>query len=70
VERGLLQNLSRYYPLGQGQKRWNHASLLSQGGHGVIAQHTTTFHLHKFFSVMEDPEDLSALPGPSDEPDP
>ena len=37
---------------------------------GVVAQHRTTFHLHKFFSVMEYLEGLSAIPGPSDEPDP
>jgi len=28
---------------------------------GVIAQYTTTFHLHKFFSVMEDLQGYSAL---------
>ena len=35
----------------------------------VIAQHTATFHLPEFL-VVKDLEDLSAISGPSSEPDP
>jgi len=69
VERELIQDLSRYYPLGQGQSSWTRPSLLSLGKH-VIAQHTTTFHSPELFSVIKDLEDSSALPGPFNEPDP
>ena len=34
MERELLKDLSRYYPLGEGRKRWNRSLLLSQGKHG------------------------------------
>ena len=34
VERRLLQELSRYYPLEQGQNAWSRSSLLSLGKHG------------------------------------
>jgi len=36
---------------------------------GMIAQHTMTFHLPGFFSVVKDLEDLPAIPGLFDEPD-
>ena len=68
MERQLLQDLSQYYPLRQGQSGWSRQSLLSLSKH-VIAQHTMTFHLPEFFSVVKDLEDLSALPGPSNRPD-
>ena len=35
----------------------------------MIAQHTMTFHLPGFFSVVKDLEDLPAIPGLFDEPD-
>ena len=34
AERGLLQGLSQYFPLGQGRKEWNRRLLLLQGKHG------------------------------------
>ena len=68
VENKLIQDLSRYYLLGQGQSSWTRPSLLSLGKH-VIAQHTTTFHAPGLFSVIKY-LDFSALLGPSNEPDP
>jgi hypothetical protein len=65
VERGLYQELSRYYELGQRQTKWTRRPLLLNGKHGY--GHPTTFHLPKHFSVLKDLEDLLPFPEPSDE---
>jgi hypothetical protein len=57
VERGLYQELSRYYPRANGL--WNRRQLLSQRKHA--SNRSTTFHLTNFPSVVQDLESHPAL---------
>ena len=61
MERQRYQELSRYYPLGQGQKAWTRSLLLSKGKQSTITQALTTSNSPKFLVL----EDLESLPEPS-----
>lgn len=69
VERKLYQELSRYYPLGPGQKEWGRPNLLSNGKHDTTLTILTTSRLLEFL-VWRDIEGLPVPPAPSNEPDP
>ena len=70
VERALYQELSRYYPLGPGQKEWGRPNLLSNGKHDASLSILATFRLLEFFLVWRDIEGLPVPPAPSNEPQP
>ena len=69
VERGLYQELSRYYPL-EGRPKWGRQDLLVRGKHDILLNALMTSHLPEFFSVRQDLEGLPPLPGPSNNPPP
>ena len=64
-ERGLFEDLSQYYPVGQRQDKWTRSSLLPVGKYtGVIAQLIVTFHSPESFPVLEDLKNLAPTSPP------
>ena len=63
VERGFLQELSRYYLLKEGDSEWVRPKLLLRGKHDVISNMLTTFRspVSLVLEDLEDPDNLTAL---------
>ena len=69
MERGLYQELSRYYPLGN-RAKWVRQDLLMNGKHDMPFNRLTTSRLPGLFPVRMDLGNLPPLPEPLNESPP